>query len=122
LNRPAAPTDGATSSLPELEVEGALTSYQTDASSWQGTTEGSASFLLQAEDLLYPRETMNDRRQAEAAFDGTRVDFRAEVYAAYFRLVLLQEEIDLLERQVGSAVDRLEAARYDFDNGRISEY
>lgn len=108
--------------LPELEVEGALASYQTDASSWQGTTEGSASLLLQAEDLLYPRETMNARRQAEAAFEGTQVDFRAEVYAAYFRLVLLQEEIDLLERQVGSAVDRLEAARYDFDNGRISEY
>lgn len=108
--------------LPELEVEGALASYQTDASSWQGTTEGGASLLLQAEDLLYPREAMNARRQAESAFDGTRVDFRAEVYTAYFRLVLLQEEIALLERQVGSAADRLEAARFDFDNGRISEY
>ncbi len=108
--------------LPELEVDGALASSQTDASSWQGTAEGGASLLLQAEDLLYPRETMDARRQAEAAFDGTRVDFRAEVYTAYFRLVLLQEEIALLERQVDSAADRLDAARFDFDNGRISEY
>ncbi|MGC9312735.1 MAG: TolC family protein [Sediminispirochaetaceae bacterium] len=108
--------------LPELEVEGALASYQTDASSWQGTAEGSASLLLQAEDLLYPRETLNARRQAEAAFDGTRVDFRAQVYTDYFRLVLQQEETALLERQLRSADDRLEAARFDFDNGRISEY
>jgi len=108
--------------LPELEVKGALASYQTDASNWQGTAEGSASLLLQAEDLLYPQETLNARRQKEAAYARTRIDFRAEVYTDYFSLVLLQEEIALVKRQLRTAADRLDAARFDFDNGRISEY
>jgi len=108
--------------LPELEVKGALTSNQIDATVWQSSLDGSASFILQAEDLLYPKETSISRSMAETSLSREMADFRAEIYTSYYELVLLQKEIILFERQVQSAADRLEAARFDFDNGRISEY
>jgi len=108
--------------LPELKIEGALESRQTDATDWAGGAGAGVSLVMQAEDLVSLEEKRVKNQQQQAAFRKTTVDFKAEVYTSYFDLVLQREEITLRKRQLQSASDRLEAARFDYDNGRISEY
>lgn len=108
--------------LPDLQVNASLSSAQIDAASWKGSLKGELSLLLQAENILDLEVSAAEKDEAKTALRIVRSRLKSAIYRDYFRLLLLQQELALLERQIQSAADRLEAARYDYENGRISEY
>ncbi|MCF7948059.1 MAG: TolC family protein [Spirochaetia bacterium] len=108
--------------LPEIEAQGLLASREQLPTEWSNDLSASLRVTFSASSIAELERAKLRYTAAVAELENYRREFRAELYQTYYRLLLLQEEIKLQEKQLASARARLEAAQYDFESGRISEY
>lgn len=108
--------------LPEIEAQGLLSSREQPPAEWSSDLGVSLSLTFSATSIAEMERAKLGYDAAAAELEDYRREFRAKLYQTYYRLLLLQEEIKLQEKQLASARARLDAARYDFETGRISEY
>ncbi|MFO7729357.1 MAG: TolC family protein [Spirochaetia bacterium] len=108
--------------LPQLEAEAVLLSFEQVPSQWQSDLSAVLSLTFNAASLAELKTAELGYHAAAAGLAAYRSEYRADVYRDYYNLLLLQEEQALQKKQLESARARLEAAHYDFESGRISEY
>ncbi|GEM_PF-6811005 len=108
--------------LPRLEAEAVLSSRELVPSQWQGDFNAGLSLTFNASSIAEVQAAELGYDAAAAGLAAYRREYRAEVYRSYYNLLLLQEELALQKRQLESARARLATLRYDFEDGRISEY
>ena len=108
--------------LPEIEAQGLLSSREQPPTEWSSDLGASLNLTFSATSITELEKAKLGYDAAAAELEDYRRELRAELYQTYYRLLLLQEEINLQEKQLSSARARLDAARYDFESGRISEY
>ena len=108
--------------LPSLEVSASLSSPVVDISAWEAGFSAGLSLSLGAGALSGLRQAPIDLETAEIHYGLTRAEILKQVKKSFFALLMFREQEGLLEGNIDSLKARYEAARYDWEAGRIAEY
>lgn len=108
--------------LPSLDVAASLASTPPASFTPQAGLSADLTFSLRASDFSGLRKAPLDLQTAETGYANLAASTIRSVKKAFYALLILEERETLLEENIDSMKARYEAARYDWETGRIAEY
>jgi len=92
------------------------------AHTWDFTWSFSASLTITSQIYFGIRKTFVDYDSGKINLETARKQLALDVRKAFYNLILLQQNMELMKQQIATAAKRYDQARINYENGLVSEY